>query len=124
MSLLKIKQNTGWTVPSLFPQAGGDGGQLVSVVPAGLTRLFQHPTLDWNLFSARQQPLTDREVREHRYSVLQDRYQHGGCQHSNTAAQCRAAVREQAQYLHDSCQLGSCQHNSRSAQQYSNTVHN
>lgn len=44
-------------------QAGGDGGQLVSVVPAGLTRLFQHPTLDWNLFSTRQQPLTDREVR-------------------------------------------------------------
>lgn len=47
----------------LLQQAGGDGGQLVSVVPAGLTRLFQHPTLDWNLFSTRQQPLTDREVR-------------------------------------------------------------
>lgn len=43
-------------------QAGGDGGQLVSVVPAGLTRLFQHPTLDWNLFSTNQQALTDREV--------------------------------------------------------------
>jgi len=36
---------------------------MVSVVPAGLTRLFQHPVLDWNLFSTKQQPLTDREVR-------------------------------------------------------------
>lgn len=43
-------------------QAGGDGGQMVSVVPAGLTRLFQHPTLDWNLFSTNQHALTDREV--------------------------------------------------------------
>lgn len=35
---------------------------MVSVVPAGLTRLFQHPTLDWNLFSTNQHALTDREV--------------------------------------------------------------
>jgi len=33
-------------------------------VPAGLTRLFQAPeTLDWNLFSTRQNQLKDREVR-------------------------------------------------------------
>lgn len=38
------------------------GGDMTSVVPAGLTRLFQHPTLDWNLFSSKQKQLTDREV--------------------------------------------------------------
>jgi hypothetical protein len=38
------------------------GGDMTSVVPAGLTRLFQHPTLDWNLFSTKQQQLTNREV--------------------------------------------------------------
>jgi hypothetical protein len=38
------------------------GGDMTSVVPAGLTRLFQHPTLDWNLFSTKQQQLTEREV--------------------------------------------------------------
>eukprot|EP00883_Tetradesmus_obliquus_P015154 jgi/Sobl393_1/8272/SZX76909.1 len=44
------------------PQAGGMGGDMTSVVPAGLTRLFQHPTLDWNLFSTKQQELANREV--------------------------------------------------------------
>eukprot|EP00883_Tetradesmus_obliquus_P005556 jgi/Sobl393_1/15988/SZX66469.1 len=42
--------------------AGGMGGDMTSVVPAGLTRLFQHPTLDWNLFSTKQQELANREV--------------------------------------------------------------
>ncbi|WIA36647.1 hypothetical protein OEZ86_007931 [Tetradesmus obliquus] len=46
----------------LVLEAGGMGGDMTSVVPAGLTRLFQHPTLDWNLFSSKQKQLTDREV--------------------------------------------------------------
>eukprot|EP00775_Hariotina_reticulata_P009838 gene9838-9997_t len=46
----------------LVLEAGGNGGNITTVVPAGLTRLFQHPTLDWNLFSTKQQQLTEREV--------------------------------------------------------------
>jgi hypothetical protein len=49
-------------VNCLLLQAGGNGGDMTTVVPAGLTRLFQHPTLDWNLFSTKQQQLTHREV--------------------------------------------------------------
>lgn len=43
-------------------QAGGNGGAIETVVPAALTRLFQHPKLDWNLFSQKEQKLSDREV--------------------------------------------------------------
>eukprot|EP00878_Enallax_costatus_P001969 GHUV01002133.1.p1 GENE.GHUV01002133.1~~GHUV01002133.1.p1 ORF type:complete len:615 (+),score=207.39 GHUV01002133.1:83-1927(+) len=46
----------------LVLEAGGNGGAIETVVPAALTRLFQHPTLDWNLFSQKQQQLSDREV--------------------------------------------------------------
>lgn len=31
-------------------------------MPAALARLFNHPTLDWNLYSTLQQPLKDRKV--------------------------------------------------------------
>jgi hypothetical protein len=45
------------------PQAGGNGGALETRAPAGLARLFRHPVLDWNLFSALQPRLDHREVR-------------------------------------------------------------
>lgn len=46
----------------LVLEAGGAGGALETRVPAGLARLFRHPKLDWNLFSAVQQALGAREV--------------------------------------------------------------
>jgi len=49
--------------PQPSTQAGGNGGALETRVPAGLARLFRHPRLDWNLYSALQQLLGDREVR-------------------------------------------------------------
>ncbi|KAF8065553.1 alkJ [Scenedesmus sp. PABB004] len=60
--VLANRLSAGGDKQVLVLEAGGNGGDLTSVVPAGLTRLFQHPTLDWNLFSARQQQLSDREV--------------------------------------------------------------
>jgi hypothetical protein len=43
-------------------QAGGNGGAWETTVPAALSKLFKHPTLDWNLFSTLQKRL-DKEVR-------------------------------------------------------------
>lgn len=48
-------------------QAGPSGDALEIAVPAGLTRLFKHPVLDWGLMSKTQQQLGAREVV---YSVL------------------------------------------------------
>ncbi|KIZ06272.1 hypothetical protein MNEG_1675 [Monoraphidium neglectum] len=42
--------------------AGGNGGALETRAPAGLARLFRHPVLDWNLFSALQPRLDHREL--------------------------------------------------------------
>jgi hypothetical protein len=44
-------------------QAGPSGDALEIAVPAALTRLFRHPTLDWGLFSKSQKELKQREVR-------------------------------------------------------------
>jgi hypothetical protein len=41
------------------PQAGPSGDALEIAVPAALTRLFRHPTLDWGLMSAGQKALND-----------------------------------------------------------------
>ncbi|KAI8470464.1 MAG: GMC oxidoreductase-domain-containing protein [Monoraphidium minutum] len=46
----------------LMLEAGGNGGAMETRVPAGLTRLFRHPSLDWNLFSSLQPALEHREV--------------------------------------------------------------
>ncbi|GBF88787.1 choline dehydrogenase [Raphidocelis subcapitata] len=46
----------------LVLESGGNGGALETRVPAALARLFRHPTLDWNLFSALQARLGEREV--------------------------------------------------------------
>ena len=43
-------------------QAGPSGDALEIAVPAGLTRLFKHPVLDWGLMSRTQQNLYAREV--------------------------------------------------------------
>lgn len=42
-------------------QAGPSGDALEIAVPAGLTRLFKHPVLDWGLMSRTQKKLA-REV--------------------------------------------------------------
>lgn len=60
------------TVPCVLPcdavafcamQAGGGSGALEVKVPAGITRLFKHPVMDWALNSLTQKQLTDKEVR-------------------------------------------------------------
>lgn len=70
----------------LVLEAGGNGGALETVVPAALTRLFQHPTLDWNLFSQKQQQLTDREVYLARGKTL------GGSSSTNATLYLRGAA--------------------------------
>jgi hypothetical protein len=44
-------------------QAGPSGDALEITVPAGLSRLFKHPVLDWGLMTKTQQSLFSREVR-------------------------------------------------------------
>uniref|UniRef100_A0A7S0S699 Glucose-methanol-choline oxidoreductase N-terminal domain-containing protein n=1 Tax=Chlamydomonas leiostraca TaxID=1034604 RepID=A0A7S0S699_9CHLO len=46
----------------LVLEAGGSADALEIAIPAGLTKLFRHPTLDWGLFSVNQKPLDKREV--------------------------------------------------------------
>lgn len=46
----------------LLMQAGGNGDALEVAVPAGLTRLFKHPVLDWGLHSVNQKQLAARDV--------------------------------------------------------------
>jgi hypothetical protein len=46
-------------------QSGEKGGDPATIVPAGLMRLFQHPKLDWNLFSTKQQHMNEKEVHGH-----------------------------------------------------------
>jgi len=63
---MRCGDGTVWMILALTRmQAGGDGGALETRVPAALTRLFQHPVLDWNLFSTKQMPLKDRKVNMH-----------------------------------------------------------
>lgn len=53
----------------LVLEAGVNGGPLETRVPAGLTRLFRHPVLDWNLFTV-VQPQLRREVYNARGKLL------------------------------------------------------
>lgn len=46
----------------LVLEAGRNGGAWETQVPAALSKLFKHPTLDWNLFSTPQQKLEKKEV--------------------------------------------------------------
>jgi choline dehydrogenase-like flavoprotein len=46
----------------LVLEAGGPGGALETIPPAGLSRTFLHPRLDWALYSSPQQALGPREV--------------------------------------------------------------
>jgi fatty acid photodecarboxylase len=46
----------------LVLEAGGPGGALETIPPAGLSRTFLHPRLDWALYSTPQQTLGPREV--------------------------------------------------------------
>ena len=46
----------------LVLEAGGPGGALETRPPAGLSRTFLHPRLDWALYSTPQQALGPREV--------------------------------------------------------------
>ncbi len=43
-------------------QAGGSGDALEIAVPAAITRLFKHPSLDWGLLSPLQRQLNAQEV--------------------------------------------------------------
>lgn len=51
------------TVRWIFAQAGPPGDAIEVAVPAGISRLFAHPVLDWGMSSLTQQQLIAREVR-------------------------------------------------------------
>jgi choline dehydrogenase-like flavoprotein len=56
-------KNPAQPAPLRPPQAGGGGDHLEVKVPAGITRLFKHPVLDWGLQTLLQKQLNTREVR-------------------------------------------------------------
>jgi len=47
----------------LVLEAGEDNRDYVIKAPVGLTRLFNHPVLNWNIDSTKQKELQEREVR-------------------------------------------------------------
>lgn len=61
-SVLANKLSSDGTKKVLLLEAGGSGDPLEVAIPAGLTRLFKHPILDWGLNTLTQRQLKDREV--------------------------------------------------------------
>jgi hypothetical protein len=60
--LSKLERPSGKSWLLLILQAGPSGDATEIAVPAGLTRLFRHPTLDWGLMSMTQRKVNSREV--------------------------------------------------------------